>query len=121
MRMARKTEYERLVEQFEGKGGLPTLEEAARLFEERGSTQPAPGADNDGSVTVFTSKDDIPDDYFDFKIIGDDDRPTSPTSMTGTTSDDRDRCLLPLQESSMRNPLSLCSAFPRFLPDTCAA
>src|SRR3954471_21850181 len=29
--------------------------------------------------SVFTSKDDIPDDYFDFKIIGDEDRPTSPT------------------------------------------
>src|SRR3954464_10056723 len=49
MRMARKTEYERLVEQFEGKGGLPTLEEAARLFEERGSTQPARGQTTTGA------------------------------------------------------------------------
>ena len=118
--MARKTEYERLVEQFEGKGGLPTLEEAARLFEERGSTQPAPGADNDGSVTVFTSKDDIPDDYFDFKIIGDEDRPTSPTSMMGR------RLMIGIDASPPSGkfhaePSSLCSAFPRFLPDTCAA
>jgi hypothetical protein len=49
MRMARKTEYERLVEQFEGKGGLPTLKEAARLFEERGSTQPARGQTTTGA------------------------------------------------------------------------
>src|SRR3954451_23400270 len=76
MRMARKTDYERLVEQFGGKGGPPTPEEAARLFEERGNTQPAPGFDNDGNPTgIFKSKADVPDDFFDFEIIGQDDDP----------------------------------------------
>ena len=41
--MVEKTEYEKLKEQFEGRGGLPTPEEAKRFYEDRVNNQPAPG------------------------------------------------------------------------------
>jgi len=81
--MAEKTEYEKLKEQFEGKAGLPTPEEAKRYeakryYEDRVNNQPPIGADGQGNIRTFpiiNGKAQVPDDYFDFEIIGDDEVP----------------------------------------------
>src|SRR4051812_37117470 len=50
---------------------------AANLFkaDDRVNNQPPPGADAQGNIKVYKSKDDIPPEAFNFEIIGDDEDP----------------------------------------------
>lgn len=75
--MAEKTEYEKLVESFENPRE-PTVEDYKRFYEDRTSNQPPPGADNEGNIRTYpivNGKVQLPDDAFNFEIIGDDDDP----------------------------------------------
>lgn len=73
MSTSEKTEYEKLVELFEGPARLPTPEEAKRTYDDRMNHQPAPGMDANGNLRIYRSKADIPPPLF--TIIGDDEDP----------------------------------------------
>jgi len=77
LRMVEKTEYEKLVESFESPKP-PTAEDYKRFYEDRVNNQPPIGADGQGNIRTFpiiNGKAQVPDDYFDFEIIGDDEDP----------------------------------------------
>jgi hypothetical protein len=71
--MIPKTEAEQLEEQLQNPN-LPSPEEAAKFYEDRIGGPPI-GSDAEGNIQTFNSKADIPADFFDVTIVGEDDDP----------------------------------------------